>query len=170
MDVDPLDRWCLVRGARVATEPDDRWLDADERTRLDGMRTNADRRRFATAASLLRLTVAAHVGGDPRDVVIDRACADCGRPHGRPRIRGVDPEVHVSVSHAGDIAMVALAEVGPVGVDVELIPADYAEILAVACHPDERDAIHSAHDFAVTWVRKGSTLGGDASSSCDAGL
>ena len=89
-------------------------LDPRERARLDGMERAADRGRFVLGAVLLRVAVAAATGVDARVVAVERGCAECGEPHGAPRVEGV----RVSVAHAGPLAVVATAE-EPVGVDVE---------------------------------------------------
>lgn len=89
-------------------------LDHDERTRLDRLATGADRGRLALGAALLRVAVAAATGVTARSVTVERTCAECGRPHGMPRVDGA----HVSVSHAGPLVLVATADIA-VGVDVE---------------------------------------------------
>jgi len=60
-------------------------------------------------------------GDDPAAIVVDRTCHTCGEPHGRPRLPGT--RLEASISHSGDIVAVALAEAGPVGVDIEQLSA-----------------------------------------------
>lgn len=105
-------------------------LDAAERARVESLVRSADRGRSLISAAMLRVAVAAHLGIAPADVVVDRTCAECGGPHGAPRIVGRGAEVpSVSVSHSGLLAVVALVPSGPVGVDVQRLadlgdPAD----------------------------------------------
>ena len=105
-------------------------LDAGERARVESLERSADRGRSLISAAMLRTAVAAHLGIAPADVVVDRTCAECGGPHGAPRIvsHGT-PAPSVSVSHSGLLAVVALVSRGPVGVDVQRLddlddPAD----------------------------------------------
>ncbi|WP_129788570.1 4'-phosphopantetheinyl transferase family protein [Promicromonospora panici] len=97
-----------------------RLLDAGERARVESLERSADRGRFLISAAMLRVAVAAHLEIAPVEVLVDRTCAECGGPHGRPRIvsHGT-PAPSVSVSHSGLLAVVALAPRGPVGVDVQ---------------------------------------------------
>src|SRR5262245_56560988 len=88
------------------------FLNDAERQRADGFRRDPDRDRFTTANALLHLAAWRWLGARP---VVERACARCGGPHGKPVIKGL----HVSVSHSGDLIAVALTELGEVGVDVE---------------------------------------------------
>ncbi|MDT0164201.1 hypothetical protein Q9R32_01355 [Actinotalea sp. AC32] len=109
-------------------------LDATERARLGSLDSPADRGRSAVGAALLRVAVAARLGTDPRDVVVDRTCTECGRPHGAPRVVGPGSWTgswtgsrtgsavaapRVSVSHSGLLVVVALSGGSPVGVDVQ---------------------------------------------------
>ena len=100
----------------------------------------------STADELLADLVEQHLGVRPR---IDRRCPRCdGTTHGRPRVEGVD--VHVSLARAPGLAVAAVSETGPVGVDVE--PAGRA------CFPGFAEvALHPAEvydDPTATWVRK----------------
>lgn len=153
-------RRCLVRLARPVAETHrlEHLLDATERNRLGRLSTIADRRRFTSAAALLRVTVADHLDIEPHSIRIDRTCADCGRPHGRPRVLRTGHDVHVSVSHSGGFVGVALTEIAPVGIDVEAVTADLDDLVDVACHPDERSAIVTSRDFTTVWVRKEAVL------------
>lgn len=105
-------------------------LDVGERARVESLDRPADRGRSLISAAMLRAAVAAHLGIAPADVVVDRTCAECGGPHGAPRIVGHATAVpSVSVSHSGLLAVVALDPRGPVGVDVQRLadlddPAD----------------------------------------------
>jgi 4'-phosphopantetheinyl transferase len=105
-------------------------LDAGERARVESLERPADRGRSLISAAMLRVAVAAHLGIAPADVVVDRTCAECGGPHGAPRIVSHGTAApSVSVSHSGLLAVVALVPRGPVGVDVQRLddlddPAD----------------------------------------------
>ncbi len=97
-------------------------LDVGERARVESLERPADRGRSLISAVMLRVAVAAHLGIAPAEVVVDRTCAECGGPHGAPRIvSDSTPVPWVSVSHSGLLAVVALSPRGPVGVDVQRI-------------------------------------------------
>ncbi|AEG43229.1 4'-phosphopantetheinyl transferase superfamily protein [Isoptericola variabilis] len=103
-------------------------LDATERARVESLDRPADRGRSLLGAALLRVAAGSWLDVAPGDVVVDRTCADCGEPHGAPRILQPDAP-WVSVSHSGVLAVVALCSDGPVGVDVQRVaelddPAD----------------------------------------------
>ena len=136
-------------------------LDAIERARHARLHKAADRDRFIAAAVLLRRASATELGVASDDVVIDRTCDTCGKPHGRPTISladGDDAELEVSVTHAGSFVAVAISTTGRVGVDIEPIVPDHRELIEIACAPEERDSIRSGRDFAVVWTRKEAVL------------
>ncbi len=111
---------------------------SEHQTALDGVLTPDERAHVqrvregrATAVlsrGLLRLVLARYLHLSPAEIEIDRSCPDCGRSHGRPRLRK-RPEmpteaVEFSVSHGGDLLVLAFAAgKAPVGVDVEPIGA-----------------------------------------------
>jgi len=128
-----------------------------ELERAGRFRFPADRGRFVLGTALLRSAVAERTGSAPAAVRLDRRCDQCGEPHGRPRLPGTG--LHASISHSGDIIMVALTSVGPVGVDVEEIKRlDYESLEASVCTPIERAQVRSAADFYVLWTRKEAVL------------
>ena len=77
---------------------------------------------------LLRTLAGELLGLDPRAVPLSATCADCGGPHGQPRIPGLS----VSLSHcATAVVAVATAE-GHVGVDVEPLEGSTERAAAIA--------------------------------------
>ncbi|MGW1625528.1 4'-phosphopantetheinyl transferase family protein [Streptomyces sp. NPDC002172] len=113
------------------------------------------RRRPAFVASrlLLRHAAAHALGAAPADIDVARA------PEGRPFLRGCE-ELDVSVSHTGDLAVVALSRSGRVGVDVESATRTVAglgaevltahELAALAQLPDP----HRARALLRLWTLK----------------
>jgi 4'-phosphopantetheinyl transferase len=100
-------------------------LDGAERDRLRRYRRPADRARFAAGVVVSRVVLGALLGVEPGRVALDRSCPTCGEPHGPPRLAGGDrPPLHLSVSHAGNRVVVAVATAPGVGVDVEAVPPD----------------------------------------------
>jgi 4'-phosphopantetheinyl transferase len=93
-------------------------LDDTEQQRWQAYRREEDRQRFLVGCSLAKAAVASYEGGRPADVALDRTCAQCGKPHGKPSVKG-NSELELSVSHSGDRIAVAVTVGTPVGVDVE---------------------------------------------------
>jgi 4'-phosphopantetheinyl transferase len=132
-------------------------LDIVERRRAAALREPADKDRFILAAALLRFVVAEELGCDPTEVPVDRSCTRCGEPHGRPRVLGSPLEV--SVSHSGDLVMVATSWNGMVGVDVEkVIDVDVAELRPLVLAGEETFPLLDVKDFYIVWTRKEALL------------
>ena len=118
-------------------------LDPTERARVQALERPADQGRSLLGAALLRVAVGEHLGVPPGEVVIDRTCADCGGPHGRPRVLGAGADApQVSVSHSGLLVVVALSAEVPVGIDVQRV----TDLADTAGAPDETGA--------QAWVRR----------------
>jgi 4'-phosphopantetheinyl transferase len=116
-------------------------LTAPERARLDRFLRPADRVRSALGMVLLRVVASERDGVGPRLVDVDRACPQCGTPHGKPRVAG---RHHYSVGHAGDLVVVAATVSGDIGVDLE--PADRRINPTSTPNPDGREL--------RSWVRR----------------
>jgi len=142
----------------------ERLLDPVERERRAAYRERADRDRFTIGVAVSRVVLGAHLGVAPERVSIDRTCPQCGRPDGRPRLAD-EAGVRFSVSHSGDLVVVAFAVDGAVGVDVERWdPLRGPEVAPVILSPAERadfDALPTADQsraFFRYWVRKEAVL------------
>lgn len=105
--------WADLRSADIRLT---QLLDANENARLQALVVDADRGRFLVGAALLRAATAAATGASASSITIDRTCAECGEPHGAPRVDGT----RVSVAHASSLVLVATAA-RAVGVDVESV-------------------------------------------------
>jgi len=142
-----------------------RYLQDRHRTLLDGLETrrrsryrfDADRDRFTLATVLLRAVTGRATGVNASAVVVDRTCATCGDPHGRPRLPGTHLEA--SISHSGDVVAVAVTQAGPVGVDIEQVgAADHADLVSTVCTGSEQRHVGTATDFYAYWTRKEAVL------------
>lgn len=145
---------CTVHRARLSDLRDHHaaLLSLAERERRARFRRPDDRDRFTMGAALLRLAVAQRTGTEPSTVVITRTCDECGRQHGRPRL---EHGVHASVSHSGDLVVVATTVAGPVGIDVEQIgEAPWHDLASAVCAPGELASVLTPADFFTCWVRK----------------
>ena len=128
---------------------------AEHQAALDGVLTPEERAHVervregqATARlsrGLLRLVLARYLDLPPAEIEIDRSCPYCDRLHGRPRLLR-RPEtalesIEFSVSHGGDLLVLAFVGHAPVGVDIEPIGASEvvaAELLDFTLTADER--------------------------------
>jgi 4'-phosphopantetheinyl transferase len=144
-------------------------LDDIERERYEAYRQAVDRARFLTGRVVTKAALGAAIGLDPKDVVLDSTCPDCGRTHGKPRI--VPPSGYtgqlpdMSISHSGNLVGVAVTPGLPVGIDVEQerdvevdglvrMTLSAAEQTAWSAVPEaDRDAA-----FFTYWARKEAIL------------
>lgn len=140
-------------------------LDAEERARARAFRRARDRDAYVIAHATLRALLSPLLGVPADELPLMREpCAGCGKPHGRPALR--TSGVHFSLSHSGDLVLVALAG-APVGVDVEGV-ATVEAVRGAQCalHAAEvaELALLPARDrqaaFTRTWVRKEAYLKG----------
>jgi 4'-phosphopantetheinyl transferase len=90
-------------------------------------------------------------GTAPANVVVERTCAGCGQPHGRPLLPGT--QLHASVTHSGDVVGVALTRTGPLGLDVEQVrPIDVHGVSRIALRDGEE--VRDPAGFFTYWTRK----------------
>ena len=118
-------------------------LSADERRRAELFRRPEARRRFVAARVGLRVILGRYLGRGPADVPIDL------EPAGKPRLAAAgvgESTLEFNLSHSGELALVAVADGGAVGVDVErLRPVKRLEEIAVRFFSRrEHDAILAA--------------------------
>jgi 4'-phosphopantetheinyl transferase len=89
-------------------------LSTDERARANRFHFDRDRRRYIAARGALRTILAPYAGIAPGDVRFEYAA------HGKPELSGPEP-LSFNVSHSGELALVAVAGAGAIGVDLEAI-------------------------------------------------
>jgi 4'-phosphopantetheinyl transferase len=149
---------CLVWWARpVPAAP--RYLallDEPERGRYQAYRREVDRRRFLTGRVLAKSVLGVQLGLAPEAVRFDARCDDCGKPHGKPRLAGVE----FSISHSGERVGLAVTS-APVGLDVESETRTAEDnLIAYALNETEQAALRGlnaderARAFYGYWTRK----------------
>lgn len=129
-------------------------LDADEQARADRFRFSKHRRRFILAHAAVRGILAARLGVPP--------CAlnFCRSAHGKPYLESADAPVF-SLSHSHEMALLAVAAEGELGIDIEwcrdLAHAEMAqrffaadEAAALAALPPDRQR----EGFFACWTCK----------------
>jgi 4'-phosphopantetheinyl transferase len=139
-------------------------LDETERQRLTAYRREEDRERFLVGCALAKTVLAGYTGRRPADIRFDRTCGECGQPHGKPAFKDLEH----SVSHSGELVVVAVAR-DPVGVDVEQLdgrtralggdgdPRALARLVLAGQERAALDAVAPAgrpRAFLVAWTRK----------------
>jgi 4'-phosphopantetheinyl transferase len=128
-------------------------LSDDELDRADRYRAADDRRRFVAGRSWLRSRLS-----DSTGVAADQLKFIYG-PMGKPSLANV-PETQFSLSHSGDLAVLAIGRNVPVGVDIEHVRAGAYDRDAAALILADQDlaAIDRSADpesaFLLAWTRK----------------
>jgi len=112
-------------------------LAPDELARATRLRDPSLRAGYRVAHVLLRRQIARRLKQDPACLQFAReACPLCDGPHGRPYVDNA--AVSFSLSHSGDLVVIAQTDHGAIGVDVEAtISARDVATLDCALHPQE---------------------------------
>jgi 4'-phosphopantetheinyl transferase len=109
--------WYVPLACTVSTEQRlSDFLDPAEVARAARFASRDDQRRHVVSQGVLRLILSAFTGCDPRAIHI------AATANGKPYVAGCGP--HFSLSHCGDVALVAVTRGGSTGVDVERVRAD----------------------------------------------
>lgn len=135
LDPDQVLVWLVdLRAPREAVEKLTLLLSADERARADRFRFESHRRRFIAGRGVLRTLLSNHADVDPAALRFEYGTA------GKPRLaEPAESGLHFNVSHADDIALIAMARNRAVGVDVERVRAakDLERLAARFFSPEE---------------------------------
>lgn len=135
-------------------------LDAGEQARAAGFRHRPDRERYIASHAFLRQVLSRYVG-----VPAGRLVFGASR-YGKPALVHPSAPLAFSLSHSGDIALVAVSGATAVGVDIEQARND-VDILAVApsvLSPEEHKALLASDIelqrafFYRAWVSKEALL------------
>ena len=143
-------------------------LDSTELARCSSFARESDLARFVTGRMLTRTALASLTGIAPEEVRLRTFCPHCAGPHGKPQVVGAAEGWELSISHSGDVVVVALALGSPLGIDVERfepwdgpgLPPEYELVLTAA----ERAAIELLPEARrpraclTYWTRKEAVL------------
>lgn len=155
----PFELWRVdLRDEPAAAEHE--LLDADERARAARFAFDRLRRRYRAAHVALRRLLARCDGSDPAALRFEHGA------HGKPRLAGRADAPSFNLSDSDDIALIALAPDGEVGVDVERLRpiADATELAAIHFCAREADwvaataAAERDRAFLRVWVVKEACL------------
>jgi 4'-phosphopantetheinyl transferase len=111
------------------------YLSTDERAHLEGYRIRDAAERYVVTRSLVRVVLSERLGMSPREIQVSHT--DTGKPI-------VTKGVHFNVSHSGNLVLLALSDLRPVGVDVER----KREVLKVRALSDRWLSPAERQDFA----------------------
>lgn len=135
-----------------------RTLAADELARAARFHFDGDRRHFVAARGFLRAVLGSYLRLSPSDVQFTYG------EHGKPRLAdsAQDRQLTFNLSHSGNVAMLALADGRPVGVDLELMrPLPVVEAVAPTIFSEGDLAVFNAlsdaprqQAFFDAWSRK----------------
>ncbi len=150
--------WLLPLAAEDACA-DAGLLDDQERARAARFVFERDRRRFVAAHAGLRRLLGQRTGQAPQALRFELGA------YGKPRLRGA-ARCAFNLSHSGDLALVALAGDGEIGVDLECVkPLRDADALVRQCLSErERLQFHAMPEsdrdlaFLRAWTRKEACL------------
>jgi 4'-phosphopantetheinyl transferase len=143
--------WCLDDDS-LCGEAGEALLNEAERARSGRFMTALLRRRFTAARARLRSLLGGHLGRDPRSLVFVE------NEFGKPRL--VDrPDIHFSLSHSQDRALLAVSEGLEIGADLEGVRGvDHLGLARRYFHPNEVAAIERDADpraaFFQIWTLK----------------
>lgn len=132
-------------------------LSKDEAVRCARFFREQDRRRFAVSRAVLRVLLAERMDCAPAEIVF------AAGPYGKLSVVAGDAAEapFFNLSHSGDFVLIALSELGEVGVDIEYRdPAlDVGSIAAHVLSEQERSAEQIRPlDFFARWVGKEAVL------------
>jgi len=154
----PFELW-LVSLAGEATSADAALLDDVERERAARFVFERDRHRYVAAHAALRRLLGQRTGRLPESLRFELGA------FGKPRL-SVAAECTFSLSHSGDRALVAIAQDGDIGVDLERVaPLRDAEALVRQCFSEREQRQffampepERALTFLRAWTRKEACL------------
>ncbi|MYI61411.1 MAG: 4'-phosphopantetheinyl transferase superfamily protein [Gemmatimonadetes bacterium] len=134
------------------------WLDEEEQARWQRYQHDGTRRRFALCRAALRAVLCGQLGC--RNEQLAFGASDHGKPYAV--MQGVAAPVSFNVSHSGAHGLIAVAEAGRLGGDVEerSTPRDLDGLISSVLGPDEQAELALArggrklHLFFNFWTIK----------------
>lgn len=129
-------------------------LSADERERADRFHFDRDRNRFIVARGSLRSILGSYLSREPAELGFSYA------QYGKPSLAG--NEISFNLSHANELALIAITRDRRIGVDIEFIRPDFAseQIAERFFSGQEVDVLRAlppdqqAEAFFSCWTRK----------------
>ena len=146
--------WSLALDGEASIEDLARLLDDSERTQASAIASPAARARFIAVRAFVRTVLADALDAAPESLAFER-----GR-RGKPRLVGGD--LAFNLSHAADVAVLAVTRGAEVGVDVEALPrgTSYEHVSERCFAPAEARSVRDCDPaqrprrFATLWTAK----------------
>lgn len=73
-----------------------------------------DSLRYKSTKAISKLVLSKILNATPRDLKFSL------NKHGKPELLNNEKNIHFNVSHSGDIGLIAVSDIGPIGIDVEI--------------------------------------------------
>jgi 4'-phosphopantetheinyl transferase len=131
-------------------------LSPAELERAERMRSPLLRRRFLSRRWMARALLADATGGDPGELVLEKRCDRCGKPHPANPLAAAAATVWWSASSSGDLASVAISP-RRIGFDVER-DDDHPRRERIArrfyTDAEQRAVVESPSRFLEFWTMK----------------
>jgi 4'-phosphopantetheinyl transferase len=134
----------------------------EELERAGRYRFPQGRMRFVAGRALLRMILGGYLGRSPSKLSFSYG------PHGKPRLvqEAWEEPLYFNVTHAGPVALYALARDGEVGIDVEHVREipDWESIAGSCFSPFEKERLRNLpedrrrHAFFQAWTRREALL------------
>ena len=156
-DVHPGVRMWLIDLDAPEADDNSALLSSDETARAARFVFDHHRRRFVAGRAALRRILGAEVGRAPETLVFEYSLA------GKPSIpSGGEPDIHFNLSHSDQWALVAVTNIGAVGVDIEKRRplADVLRLAQTAFSANELEELRGVAPseredaFFAGWTRK----------------
>ncbi len=123
----------LITPAEIALDGAIECLIDEEKLKAGRFRFPKDAAHWTACRAALRAILAREIGTTPHDVPLVYS------KFGKPVLAPPFDSLHFNLSHCPDLALIALSDRGPVGVDLESVDRapDLLECVHSFCHPDE---------------------------------
>jgi len=149
----------VIRPADLSAQEAKAFLTADERERAARFRFEKDAAHWMACRAALRRILGDAIGLPPLEVPLIPAT------YGKPMLAAPHDGLHFNLSHCADLALLAITETGPVGIDLEQ-KARAPELLECEtsfCHPMEiaalpKDFTAKAAALLDIWTAKEAVL------------
>ncbi len=159
MKTEPIHVWTIALDSfRLQLHQLQERLADDEVERAKRFRFDKDRQRWVGTRAALRILLSRYCGAAPEEISFSYGS------YGKPRLAHPEtvPELHFNVSHAADLAMIAVSECGPLGIDVEEVRwlPDLTDVMKSHFASGECDAVRNlpasqqTEGFFHCWTRK----------------
>ncbi|MBA3661803.1 MAG: 4'-phosphopantetheinyl transferase superfamily protein [Gammaproteobacteria bacterium] len=129
-------------------------LSTDEKARAERLKLAVHQEKFIRTRASLRLILSKYLGIPPHFLAFDY------NPAGKPTLKKtLHSSLHFNLSHSGGLAVIAIAQDSPLGIDLELMKTPYPESIASRFFTPSEQALLAvqtdrARAFYQVWSKK----------------